>query len=504
MKYFAYCRKSSESEDRQVLSIESQRSELKRSLSAHPDVQIVDFCEESMSAKAPGRPVFTAMLKRIEKGEADGIVAWHPDRLARNSVDGGWIIHLLDNGIIHDLKFASYTFENSPQGKFMLQIMFGYSKYYVDSLSENVKRGNRTKVEKGWFPNAAPLGYKNDRETKTIVIDPERFPLIRRMWDDMLTGAYNPTQIRQMANEEWGFRTPVRKRRGGNPICNSGIYKLFGNPFYAGIIEWGGQRYQGKHPPMITIEEFERVQAILGRPGRPQPQKQAFAYTGLIRCGSCGLSVTAENKINRYGYRYTYYHCTKRLKPRCHERSIEVEELEAQTLAFLRRIHIPDKAHQWALDELARKRGERDAEHDAATLLLQKALDDASRNLSALTDLRVRELIDDAEFVEKRRALQTKILGLRQTIGEREANPGLLVRTRAGRTLVQQSRRLLLQARGPRSQTADPSFARFEPFADERNPKHSSHGTVRAGSQNCRLFLSAGSTTEHSRIVVGL
>ena len=94
-----------------------------------------------MSAKAPGRPVWAAMIKRIEKGEADGIVAWHPDRLARNSVDGGWIIHLLDRRVLKDLKFVSYSYEHSPQGMFMLQIMFGQSKYYVDNLSVNVKRG---------------------------------------------------------------------------------------------------------------------------------------------------------------------------------------------------------------------------------------------------------------------------------------------------------------------------------------------------------------------------
>src|SRR5262249_29948352 len=160
----------------------------------------------------------------------------HPDRLARNSVDGGRIIFLLDNGKLKDLKFATLTFENNPQGKFMLSIIFGYSKYYVDSLSENIRRGIRTKLEKGWLPNMAPTGYLKPRDSRTIVRDRARSLLMRRMWDLMLTGTYSPRQILQIATDQWGFRTKRRKRTGGKALTLGALYKMFGQPFYAGVI----------------------------------------------------------------------------------------------------------------------------------------------------------------------------------------------------------------------------------------------------------------------------
>ena len=96
MRYFIYCRKSSESEDRQILSIDSQKAELEAKFGSLPDVEIVEIFEESYSAKAPGRTIFSEVMRRLQKGDADGLIAWHPDRLSRNSVDAGHIIYLLD------------------------------------------------------------------------------------------------------------------------------------------------------------------------------------------------------------------------------------------------------------------------------------------------------------------------------------------------------------------------------------------------------------------------
>src|SRR3989344_2015708 len=148
MKYVIYARKSTEDEDRQVRSIEAQLVELKE-FAAKEKLEIVASFEEAKTAKEPGRIKFAEMFDLIEKGKANGILAWHPDRLARNPIDGGKIIYSVDTGKILDLKFPTFWFDTTPQGKFMLQIAFGQSKYYIDNLSENVKRGLRQKIRRG-------------------------------------------------------------------------------------------------------------------------------------------------------------------------------------------------------------------------------------------------------------------------------------------------------------------------------------------------------------------
>lgn len=157
MAYFLYVRKSEEDDGRQVQSIGDQLK-IGRELAESAGVEISEIFQEARSAKRPGRPVFNEMIARIEAGEAEGIIAWHPDRLSRNAVDAGLIIDMLDRGVLRDLKFQSYKFENTPEGKWMLSIVLGQSKYYVDKMSVEVRRGIRSKLEQGHYPQVAPPG----------------------------------------------------------------------------------------------------------------------------------------------------------------------------------------------------------------------------------------------------------------------------------------------------------------------------------------------------------
>ena len=456
--YFIYCRKSSEAEDRQVLSIESQTRELEQ-LAEKLDLPIIEILTESKSAKAPGRPVFNEMMQRLYRGEAAGIICWKLDRLARNSVDGGSIIWAIkQHGIRVMTPAQSYAREDD--NIILMYIEFGMAQKYVDDLSKNVKRGLKTKIENGWFPGVAPAGYLNhtDKMTgqNTLIKDPERFPLIRQMWDLMLTGLHTPPRILEIANTDWGFRTRPTRRMGGKPLARSGIYQTFTKPFYYGRFEYpagSGQWYQGKHEPMITEAEFDRVQTLLGRKGNPRPQRHFdFPFTGLIRCGECARMVTAEEKHQvmcsnckfKFAYRnhdacprcetmiekmvnplflhYTYYHCSKSRRPVCEQKCVSGQEMENLITEGLARITISKKFKDWGVKHLHELHEKEKFLQDDIIKTQRKAYQECLDGLDRLLNLKTSPgnrngtLLSDDEYAQRRGKLLKEKAALEELI----------------------------------------------------------------------------------------
>src|SRR3989338_7638056 len=300
-KFFLYARKSTDVEDKQVLSIEAQITEL-RAFAKQNNLNVVDIFIEKQSAKIPGRPIFGEMIKRIEKGEADGILAWHPDRLARHSVDGGQIIYLIDCGRIASLKFPQFWFVPTPQGKFMLNMAVGQRKYYVDSLSENTKRGLRQKVRRGEYPSLAPVGYLNGSRVKTVVVNKKRASLIRKVFE---LYAQNNSRLEDISNflAQHGIVS-----KGGKRFHRDRISFILSNPFYYGHFRYAGEIHEGKHQPVVSKKIFDKVQEVLKQRGKPKTKgKVEKPLVGLLRCNECGRMITAEIQKG-----HTYYRCTKK------------------------------------------------------------------------------------------------------------------------------------------------------------------------------------------------
>jgi DNA invertase Pin-like site-specific DNA recombinase len=340
-KFFLYARKSTDVEDKQVLSIEAQLQEL-RDYAKQENLDIAREFVEKQSAKIPGRPVFNEMISCLEKGDADSILAWHPDRLARNSVDGGKIIYLLDIGKLVNLRFPTFWCDNTSQGKFMLNMAFGQSKYYTDSLSENTKRGLRQKVRRGEYPGLSPIGYINDSRTKTIIVDNKSAPVILKAFEMYAEGNQTLDSIGVFLAQN-NLLT-----KHGKKIHRTRATFVLSNPFYYGHFRYSGEVYEGKHEPIVSKKLFDQVQEVLKRKSRPTYRKKtgAQAYCGLLNCGTCGMMITGEYRIkkqvNGTQHFYTYYHCTKKRRDmKCPESCIRQESLDKQISALLKKVSMP-------------------------------------------------------------------------------------------------------------------------------------------------------------------
>ena len=403
IKYFAYMRKSSEDKEKQSLSIPAQRAKLTEMFG---DLDI-EFIEEERSAFIPhNRPQFSDMLLRIRSGERIGLVVWHPDRISRNEVDASSITYMLRTGEIRDLKFATYHFENnSPEGIWMLQMALSQSQYESAKKGRDVKRGLEQKARMGTYPAPAPIGYLNDkyeeRGKKKIYTDTERFSLLRKMVELMLTGKYTPPQILVIANEQWGFRGPHGKK-----LARSSIYNLFTRPFYYGEYEYpvdSGLWYKGNHEPLMTRDEYDRIQFLLGRKGNPRPKsKHDLIYRGPMHCGECGALITAEEKLKKLAgggvAQYTYYHCTKRKNPNCTQRSIEEKELEKQIAKELEAFQIPTDFKNWALARLKNMNAKEIEDRGRISDNQRSEYDACVQKIDNLIDMRANSEIDEQEF----------------------------------------------------------------------------------------------------------
>ncbi len=311
MKYIIYCRKSTDTEDKQVLSLDSQENELIQ-LAQKFNLEVSAIYRESMSAKSEGRPVFNMILDLIKSGNADGIVCWKLDRLARNFIDGGRIIDLLQKGVIKEIR--TYEGAHLPSDNvLLLAVNFGMANQFIRDLASNVKRGNRAKLEKGGWPNHAPFGYLNDKLNRSIIIDPVRSKYVIRAFDLYLQSK-GFKEISDILYQE-GLRTA-----GGRKVFRSVMQRIITSPFYTGIMVRDGKYYPGNHEPLISKTTFDKAQEMLENRSRPKPKRLFFPLRGFLNCETCGCSLTASLKKGHH-----YYYCTNG-KQKCEEHKTYLRE----------------------------------------------------------------------------------------------------------------------------------------------------------------------------------
>lgn len=352
LRYCLYARKSTESDERQTMSIDSQINEMLQ-VAKKEDIKVVEVKREAHSAKATGqRPIFNQMIDGIRIGKFNAILAWAPDRLSRNAGDLGVVVDLLDQKILHEIRTYGQRFTNNPNEKFLLMILGAQGKLENDQKGVNVKRGLRAKCEMGLWPAPAPTGYLNEKRTDRkgyVMIDSHRAPIIKQMFE-------------KVAYEKWSGRKVHRWLReigftsiNGKPMWLSNVYKILYCSFYCGEFEYpakSGNWYTGKHTPIISKELFQQVKKQISSEREFKYDYKEFAFTKLMKCGRCGSGITAEEKYkklkNGSTAKYIYYGCTRARDPHCNGGYLNEENLIFQLMEII---------DQLSLDELGlRKR----------------------------------------------------------------------------------------------------------------------------------------------------
>lgn len=434
MKYLLYCRKSQESEDRQVQSLDAQERELKEK-AVLLGIEILSVYHESMSAKSVGRPVFNEVIKQIQKGKADGLLCWKLDRLARNFIDGGLVIDLLQRGVLKSIQ----TFEKEylpSDNVLMMAVELGMANQYSRDLSENVKRGNREKINNGGWPCFAPFGYLNNKADKTLFIDPVDSVYLRMMFDLYSTGLYSLRSLSEKLYEN-GLRT-----KSGKKIYCGRIQRILRNPFYFGVIAYKGKHHLGNHQPLISKDLFDKCQTVMIGGNKPRKQRHFFPLTGLFTCGECNCSITAQKQKE-----FSYYHCTNG-KGTCTQRPcyIREEKLEEQLSAVFDAIcfdtELIEIMYQSALERL---------EHDDGlgekTLLnTQNELSALKNKESRLLDAYLSQSIEKDVYDAKREEIKKERVGLEQNLknnNQKYQNP---------RAAIERTKKLFLDSNKAKSE----------------------------------------------------
>jgi len=346
LKYCLYARKSTEAEDKQVLSIESQVKEM-LALAEHDKLKVVDIKREAHSSKEVGqREIFNQMLSEIREGKYNAILTWAPDRLSRNAGDLGSIVDLMDKKQLSEIRTYGQKFTNNPNEKFLLMILGSQVKLENDNKAVNVKRGLRTRCEMGFRPGVAPTGYLNEKHVDKRCqarIDPKRAPVIKQMFE-------------RVANEQWSGRKVYRwlreigfKTKTGRPLVLANVYLILRNSFYYGEFEYpvgSNNWYVGKHTPIISKELFDRVQLTLNENFIPKTESKEFAFTKLIKCGYCGSGISADEKFKKLKdggvNRHVYYFCTKARNIDCKNPAINETNLINELVELMDKIDLDE------------------------------------------------------------------------------------------------------------------------------------------------------------------
>ncbi|CAM1374625.1 recombinase family protein [Tenacibaculum xiamenense] len=407
MKYIAYIRKSTEGNNRQVQSIPKQYHWVKREAERR-GIRISLFFEDSKSGHKLGRKGFENMIQEIEKSKVPiGIITWKISRLSRNPIDEGIIKYAFMRGKIKHIIARDREYKEG-ESQIIMGVDFGQATQYSINLSKDVKEGLYKKVEKGFMPNRAPYGYINDsfgeKGNRKIYPDSKYFKPIQRFLKEYLKGTCSVPELQRKMTHEWGL-----KSKNGKPFALGTLYKLLENRFYCGEFVYNGKIRQGKHKPMISVDEFEKIQSLLGKSQNVSINKYENHYSGYISCGDCQSTITGYSKVKKTKKNgdtaYHYLRCTRSKKSVCNEKNIGRKYVDEQFVELLESIQISRKITTYLITAFHIKNKEEKKDLDYKKRKLQQKSSELQNELEILAEKLSKGIIKDDLFIK----MSTKI-----------------------------------------------------------------------------------------------
>ncbi len=438
--YGAYTRKSSESEDRQVQSIERQKDDIIEIIERDNLILYQDIIEETKSAFTPGREAFATLVKLTQKGKVNAWLCWHANRLSRNPIDAGMIIYLMDTGKLHHIRTQSRVYYNTPADKMMLQFEFTMSKKDSDDKSIAVKSGLKKRYKNGFPTGRAPLGFLNDlskeKGGRKWIIDPERFEKVELLFIKYLKGKDSLNTITEYAQNVLNLTALESKKQGGIPVCRSLVHYTLKNPIYAGFF-YAKDEYTKKRnlhtlnknvPRIISEEQHVKILNMFGDRTHVNVQSHQSAYKGYI-IGSDGNYIGADNKFQiicdckkKFAFRnkevcpqcdtklvnmknpkylnYSYFYNVQRRKTKgVKAKCISEEQIDTFLITFFEEnMKISDSLYTWIKEHIDILHDEELEARKQLLLIQKKELKSLEKKKAKLKKLFLNEIIDYDTF----------------------------------------------------------------------------------------------------------
>jgi hypothetical protein len=294
----------------------------------------------------------------------------------------------------------------------MLQIAFGQAKYFIDNLSENVKRGLRQKLRRGEWPGWAPIGYINNFRTHTVEPDKEQAPLVKKLFEAYSTGKYSLKELAKLS-----LSLGLVSQRSRKQLAVSMIQRMLQNKFYIGLFTYKGELYEGKHPLLIDKATFDLVQRIIAQKSKPRKSKGPldFGFRGVFTCGECGRTITAERHTKKSGLIFRYYRCTKK-GTKCTQKYISEQNLFEQDNRLIEKVAL---SNEWARKMLAKIEQWKAENLKSSALAVDELKTEVNKveiRLSKLLDAHLDGLLETSEFQNKKSELIEQKTALKQKI----------------------------------------------------------------------------------------